>query len=115
MTFRVSDAVAEFLMPLSVVPLFSPFVLSFAFLSSSDDDFDFVVVPVASTGAESPFVSLSAFFLRFLLPGAFLSACVRPFSRKVFIRRFRRARSVGTVGRMGTTSFSAYGSLHCPH
>ena len=104
-------------MPLSVLVLDSPFALGFAFLSSSEEDLDFVVVPFpfVSVGAESPFVSLSACFLRFLLPGAFLSACVRPFSRSVFIRRFRRARSVGTVGRIGITSFSAYGALHCPH
>lgn len=113
MTFRVSDAVAEFLMPLSVVSFFSPFALVFGFFSSSDDDFDFAVFPFDSVGTVSPFAFLSAFFLRFLLPGAFLSACVRPFSLSVFIRRFSRARSVGTVGRIGITSFSAYGSLHC--
>ena len=102
MTFLVSDAVAEFLSPLSEA--FSPSALGFAFLSSSDEDLDLVAVPL---------VSLSAVFLRFLLPGAFLSACVRPFLRSVLTRRLRRARSVGIVGRMGMTSFSAYGSLHC--
>ena len=96
MTFLVSEAVAEFLSPLSEA--FSPFALDFAFLSSSDEDLDLAPVP---------FVSLSAFFLRFLLPGAFLSACVRPFSRSVLTRRLRRARSVDTVGRIGMTSFSA--------
>lgn len=120
MTFRVSDAVAEFFMPLSV-SFFSPFVLGpfvlgpfvLAFdLSSSDEDLD-LVVPFRSVAVGSPFVCLSAFFLRFLLPGAFFSAWVRPFSLSVLIRRLRRARSVGTVGSMGIMSFSAYGTLHC--
>lgn len=114
MTFRVSDAVAEFLMPLSAsfsLFVFKPFALTFD-LSSSDDDLD-LVAPFVSVAFESPFASLSAFFLRFLLPGAFFSACVRLFSFSVLIRRFRRARSVGMAGRRGITSFSAYGSLHC--
>jgi hypothetical protein len=102
MTFRVSEAVAEFLSPLSEA--FSPFALGFAFLSSSDEDFDLAAVPFVSA---APFVSLSAFFLRFLLPDAFFSACVRPFSRNVLTRRLRRARSADTVGRIGITSFSA--------
>lgn len=109
----MSEAVAVFLRPLSGVPFLSPleplgvvpFVASFAFLSSSDEEeWGFVF---EAAGSEEPFVSFSACFLRFLLPGAFLSACVRPFSLRVLIRRLRRARSVGTVGRMGITSFSA--------
>jgi len=103
----VSEAVAVFLRPLSGVLFLSPlepFVAGFAFLSSSDEEWAFVFVGASS---KEPFVSFSAFFLRFLLPGAFLSACVRPFSLNVLIRRLRRARSVGTVGRMGITSFSA--------
>ncbi len=100
-------------MPLSVVSFFSPFAFCEKFLSSSDDDLDFVEEPFAVGSVELSFATFSAAFLRFLLPGAFLSACVRPFSLSVFIRRFSRARSVGTVGRIGMTSFSAYGSLHC--
>lgn len=102
MTLRVSEAVAEFLSPLSKA--FAPSALVFAFLSSSDEDLDLAAVPFV---AASPFASLSAFFLRFLLPGAFFSACVRPFSRNVLTRRLRRARSVGAVGSIGIMSFSA--------
>ena len=106
-TLRVSDAVALFLRPPVLGTSFLSFDSFFAVLSSSDED-GFVAA------AASPFASFSACFRFFLLlPGAFLSACVRPFSLSVLMRRLRRAMSVGAVGAMGMTSFSAKGSLHC--
>lgn len=91
---------------------FSSFFFGSCFLSSPDDT-SLVVNAASCAGAAAASASaFSAFFLRFLLPGAFLRACVRPFSFSVFMRRERRAMSVSTVGRMGIMSFEAYGSLH---
>lgn len=97
MTLRVREAVIEFLMPLSWVD-----ALDLAFFLSSSDVVGFVFS--SSALVASPLASL--FFL-FLLPGAFFSACVRPFSRSVLTRRLSRAMSVGIVGKIGITSFSA--------
>jgi hypothetical protein len=112
-TFRVSEAVALFLRPLLADVSFFSFFSAFAVLSSSDDKG--LVAPFEAGMVASVVMDASAcfLFLSFLLPGAFLSACVSPFSLSVLIRRFRRAMSVDTVGRMGITSFSAYVSLHC--
>ena len=104
-------------MPLSVevgVDLTVPFSLVvLAFFSSSEEDEGFVEVlgSLLVAAAAAAASACLRFFL--LLPGAFFSACVRPFSLSVFKRSLRRAMSVGAVGRMGMTSFSAYGSLHC--
>lgn len=93
MTFCVSEAVEAFLMPVSGLALDLSSSEEVLFLSS--------VVPLPLVA------SLSAPFLRFLLPAAFLSACVRFFSRRVLTRRLRRAMSVGRVGTRGIMSFSA--------
>ena len=122
-TFLVSEAVALFLMPSLVgvgVAIVVGFDVAFSFFvfvflsSSEEEEVGFVEVLVSCASplvVTAPLSACLRFFL--LLPGAFFSACVRPFSLSVFKRRLRRAMSVGAVGRIGMTSFSAYGSLHC--
>jgi hypothetical protein len=98
--------VALFLRPkLDGVSFFS--LLSFLVVLSSSDEEGFVAPFEKGVLVVEGDVSACFLFLSFLLPGAFLSACVRPFSLSVFTRRFRRAMSIGTIGRMGMTSFSA--------
>jgi hypothetical protein len=86
------------------MPLSGPEGFFSFFLSSSDV---LAVHSIVLPFIVLPFSSFSAFFFRFLLPGAFLRACVRPFPFSVLARRFSLAMSVGNVGRMGMTSFSA--------
>lgn len=102
----MSDAVALFLIPsLAAAVVVDGFAVPFSFfvfLSSSEEEEEEGFANVLVSDA-----SFSACFRFFLLPGAFFSACVRPFSFNVFRRRLRRAMSVGAVGRIGITSFSA--------
>lgn len=82
-TRAVSEAVAEFLIPLA-----APF----------DFDADMAVAAAVPLGAS---VELSvACFLRFLEPGAFLRECVRPCSASLAPRAIRRSLSASFVGRM---------------
>lgn len=82
-TRAVSEAVAEFLIPLA-----APF----------DFDADVAVAVVVPLGASVEFSV--ACFLRFLEPGAFLRECVRPCSASLAPRAIRRSLSASFVGRM---------------
>lgn len=84
-TRAVSEAVAEFLIPLTA--LFD--------LDAGAE----AAAPAVPLGASAEFSV--ACFLRFFEPGAFLSECVRPCSASLALRAIRRSLSASFVGRMG--------------